>query len=538
MLKKSRYNYIKGHFGKPMESKLTYEEYAAISHYDLNTQNPDQFRVDDTTWNDLDLDSVFLLINHTYSAVGRDYLYHLLRHPVSDERELAERERLITFFDEHQEERTHLQQIFDEIGFTRKISVSDHMERLFSLKKAGNMIHFSAIFLILFSVLFMIFVDPVWGIIMLLCACGFSIVSYYRIKNSIDSFFTCIRQLVNMLVASKRISDMKLEALSEYTQRLDRAYKTFGNVRRGAWLLTGKNEHGGSLADIFMEYIRMFTHIDLIKFNSMLGNIGGHKEDVFELMDTLGYLEAMISIASFRHVLPYYCLPEFEEKASGGMLLNNGYHILIEKPVANSIQEDRPVLITGSNASGKSTFLKSVAISAILAQTIHTVPADVYRAPFYRIYSSMALSDHLDSGESYYIVEIKSLKRIIDAVNAPGARVLCFIDEVLRGTNTVERIAASSEILRDLASHNAMCFAATHDIELTQMLENYYSDYHFTEEFTDRNIVFPYVIQKGRATSKNAIRLLEVMGYEEAVIRQSQETADEFTRTGTWRVCP
>lgn len=89
----------------------------------------------------------------------------------------------------------------------------------------------------------------------------------------------------------------------------------------------------------------------------------------------------------------------------------------------------------------------------------------------------MSLRDNLTNNESYYIVEIKSIKRILDSIN-DEIPTLCFVDEVLRGTNTIERIAASSHILKSLTDKNALCFAATHDIELTNILENIYSNYH------------------------------------------------------------
>ena len=149
--------------------------------------------------------------------------------------------------------------------------------------------------------------------------------------------------------------------------------------------------------------------------------------------------------------------------------------------------------------------------------------------------SSMALSDDLDSGESYYIVEIKSLKRIVDAAATGNVRVLCFIDEVLRGTNTVERIAASTEILKNLAENNVMCFAATHDIELTDLLSAHYDNYHFSEEVTDGNVIFSYIIQKGKATSRNAIKLLEIIGYDKNIINKAEQRAERFIETGVWR---
>ena len=195
---------------------------------------------------------------------------------------------------------------------------------------------------------------------------------------------------------------------------------------------------------------------------------------------------------------------------------------------------ERGVLLTGSNASGKSTFLKTTAINAILAQTVHTCLADRYSGGLYRIMSSMALRDDLAGGDSYYIVEIKSLKRILNYSADSGRPVLCFVDEVLRGTNTVERIAASTQILKSLAGKNVLCFAATHDIELTHLLEAYYNNYHFEEEIKEEDVVFNYRLKKGRATTRNAIRLLGVMGYEESIIEEAEKQAERFLKTGSW----
>ena len=146
----------------------------------------------------------------------------------------------------------------------------------------------------------------------------------------------------------------------------------------------------------------------------------------------------------------------------------------------------------------------------------------------------MALKDNIQSSESYFIVEIKSLKRILDAVNQDKTPVLCFVDEVLRGTNTVERIAASSRILQSFADSGVMCFAATHDIELTHMLEHLYSNYHFKEDVKDNDVIFNYRLYEGRAVSRNAIKLLGVLGYDENVITKADETAKRFLDTGVW----
>lgn len=100
--------------------------------------------------------------------------------------------------------------------------------------------------------------------------------------------------------------------------------------------------------------------------------------------------------------------------------------------------------------------------------------------------------------------------------------MLCFIDEILRGTNTVERVAASSQLLQELAGKNAICFAATHDIELTYLLEGWFDNYHFEEILEDGDISFDYKLRKGRAASRNAIRLLELIGFDESVVKKPE----------------
>lgn len=258
-----------------------------------------------------------------------------------------------------------------------------------------------------------------------------------------------------------------------------------------------------------------------------------HQEDIQGLLYLFGYLDSMISIASVRKALPYYCIPGFEERKNAYMEVENLYHPLIRNPVANSIQAQGGVLVTGSNASGKSTFLKNIAVNGILAQTIYTCTATSYTAPYLKIMTSMALRDDLEGGESYYIVEIRSLKRILEEAEKPG-NLLCIIDEVLRGTNTIERIAASSRILGSLRKPNVLSFAATHDIELSYILEALYENYHFEEEVGKEDVTFNYLLKKGRVTTRNAIRLLEMIGYDTELVEQAKTAVENFEKTGIW----
>lgn len=158
-----------------------------------------------------------------------------------------------------------------------------------------------------------------------------------------------------------------------------------------------------------------------------------------------------------------------------------------------------------------------------------------YRGDFFKVYSSMALKDDLLSKESYYMVESKSLKRIMDA-KSEKENIICFIDEILRGTNTIERIAASSRILKFLAKDGYKVIAATHDLELTDILKNYYLNYHFSESILEDEIVFDYKINKGRTKTRNAIKILQILGYDENVIKEANESANDFMESNKWEV--
>ena len=113
--------------------------------------------------------------------------------------------------------------------------------------------------------------------------------------------------------------------------------------------------------------------------------------------------------------------------------------------------------------------------------------------------------------------------------------VLCCIDEVLRGTNTVERIAASAEILRCFAGRNVLCFAATHDLELTSLLGDVFDNYHFSEEIKNGDVRFSYRLQSGPSTTCNAIALLGALGYDRTLVDSARTRADRFLAEGRWQ---
>ena len=534
--KRNLYKKLKEEWGSNVKKEFTQEESGQIPDYFqslLKKQLIKEPYIDEITWNDLDMDEVFKRLDHTRSSVGEGYLYYLLRTPVSDLQSLEEREKIIRFFFEHEEQRLEVEACFERIGKTKKYSISKYIDRLSELEKEKNLWHYIALFTIPFGLFMMSFFSVNIGFSVMIFLTVFNVFQYYKRKGQIEPYLSTFGYLLRMLDTSKELAELKIDEVSDYINKIKDVQKHFKKFKSGSYLLLSSNRTTGSLIDAILDYVRILTHIDLIKFNSMLEEIKKNAGQIDILIENTGFLDAMISIASFRTSLLKYCVPQLYEEQRAFLDIENIYHPLIQNPVANSLHENRGVLLTGSNASGKSTFLKTIAVNALMAQSIHTCCADSYRACFYQIYSSMALKDNLQEQESYYIAEIKSLKRILNH-STERLPLLCCIDEVLRGTNTVERISASAQILKSLAKDNIFCIAATHDIELTHLLENEYSNYHFQEEVKDQDIVFHYQLYKGRAGSRNAIRLLGMMGYQETIIENAKKTAAHFIETGEW----
>ena len=112
--------------------------------------------------------------------------------------------------------------------------------------------------------------------------------------------------------------------------------------------------------------------------------------------------------------------------------------------------------------------------------------------------------------------------------------MLCAIDEVLRGTNTIERVAASAEILKALERPGTLCLIATHDAELCALSGGRYQLTHFEETVSDTEISFDYKLKPGPAETRNAIHLLKLMGFDDTIVKAAHHQADEYVRTGKW----
>lgn len=487
--------------------------------------------IDDITWSDLSMDDVYKKINNTQSSVGREVLYDMIRNPLYSLKDLKKRDNIIEYFMENFEERLKLQLILSNLGYNYDANTTlclfleeDNSKNRLQFYRTLRAIPFISLLLIVINKYFLL-------ITMLSVALNIFI-SFNNKNRKIDvSGFTYIIKTINVAF---KIKDMKINVLDNNLKNIAQDLEKVKKIKKKS---ISKNPYS-ILSDLnfFSEYANMITLSELITYEKVKETIIKNKEYLKSIYEYVGGVDALISISSFRTSLDYYSKPQLStstKKEDNIINFEELYHPLINNPVSNTLNINKGVLITGSNASGKSTFIKSVAINQILCQSIYTSCSKKYEGTFFNIYTSMALKDDVLNEESYYMVEIKSLKRIIDKCNE-NIPCLCFVDEILRGTNTVERIASSSEVLSHLNKSNTICIAATHDIELTYLLENEYANYHFEEEITDDDIVFDYRLNKGRAKSRNAIKLLSLIGYEQNIVKKAHEKAENFVKSGKW----
>ncbi len=523
-----------GDFGRSVHRDAPPERYARIDSY--FRRHPREGQLDDITWNDLGMDGLFQRMNLALSATGEEYLYHTLRSLQLEEEPLKHLEEVAGYWKKEPDRRVRIQLIMRKLGHTGKYSLYEYLENLDALGERNCRASLLTDFLFL-PFLGLLWVNVSVGVLGIAGLMVFNILSYFKQKREIEPYVVSFAYVLRLLEACGQLQKQKIPVLKREWEEMERHLAALSALRRRSfWILAWGRNAGpasGNPLEVLFDYVRMVFHVDLIQFHRMLAAVRRHREEIDALIGIVGFVETSVCVLAFRESLKEgYCVPEFSEKLCFQM--EEGYHPLLQAPVKNGILVERGVLLTGSNASGKSTFLKTAALSAVMAQTIHTCAASRYKSAMFRVYSSMALRDDLCGGESYYIVEIKALKRILDSAGHGKGPVLCFVDEVLRGTNTVERIAASAQILDALGGRGILCFAATHDIELTELLEDSFDNYHFQEEVREGDVVFDYKLLAGRALTRNAIQLLGLLGYDDAVIRRADAQAGQFLQTGVW----
>lgn len=511
--KKKTERQLRDMFGKPTQKTGEDLSYLTSYHTYFSKSNNSDKTIDNITWDDLNMDDVFQRINVCNSSVGEEYLYHILHDLKSDASDIEKREQIVKWMDEHPDYRLRIQQILRGMGKRKNNGLSAFLFYARTKQLAQSWIYILMALLPIATITIAFFSVKI-AVLSTAFAVIANIYIYSRKRMVLEGEIETLQYFSSLLYCVKNINRKYGEKLKLLGLDLTAAMKPFNNL---GGVLPGTTQAVTSELESFILLFKMIFLIDLILYNRTIRFFIRYTSELKELYQIIGELDSCICIASYRKSIKSFCIPEFHDNNT--ICFSEVYHPLIKSPVKNSGFIDNDSIITGSNASGKSTFIKTIAVNNILAQTINTCCADKYVLCFSYVASSMAISDNILSGDSYFIAEIKSLKRIIK--NCEKKRCVCFIDEILRGTNTPERIAASSAILKFLHDTDSLCIVASHDIELTELLKDYYDNYHFSEEFINDNIKFDYLLKKGTSNSTNAIKLLKIMGFNNSIVDEA-----------------
>ena len=336
----------------------------------------------------------------------------------------------------------------------------------------------------------------------------------YEINLEIISAVQALTSLAGNLAESDKICGghfrEKFRGTKEAAAKLN---KTLRVLRKRQ-----QSQYSTDLSELVRVYVKGAFLVDFVHYNRAMKEISAHREEVLRILLITGELDVAVCAASLRRSLPLFCVPEYSGRRE--LELKDLYNPLIDEPVYNGLSLKTGCIITGSNASGKSTFIKAAAISAVLAASVHTCAASRARLYPFDVYTSIAIRDDLLAGESYFIKEIRSMERIIRKVDE-GRPVLAA---------SVHTCAASTAVLQYLREKGCLVIAATHDLEIAENLVSGpagYEGFYFCEEAYEQGLAFDYKIHSGICRQTNAVRLLEVFGFPEEITREARRSLEE-----------
>ena len=486
--------------------------------------------VDQLTWDDLSMDKVYQKLNYTQTTVGSEYLFNQLHEINPSLVHKQEYENLYTLVANNQGLREKILLLLSGLGKRDYTNSTSFFYDTNSKNVRNASVYYLLAFLPIASIV-LLFFNLKWGLFCLFASFFINTIIYYRNKSILEYDLLSITYIASIINTGKRFSSINQSEFNTYENQFKENMKPLKKILFLSNISSLGNKGGGEL-DVIFEYIRILFLLDFISYNKIVKTISQHQKQYREVWQLIGKLDAAIAVAFYRKSLDTYCTPQFVDKEE--LLFENMAHPLLNNPVTNTSTLGKCTLVTGSNASGKSTYIKAIAINAILAQTINTVLAEKWIMKPSYVATSMAIQDNVLNGDSYFIAEIKSLKRIVQLIEE-GKPCISFVDEILKGTNTIERIAASAAMMEWLSSNKGMSVIASHDIELTEMASHVYTNYHFRESIENGEVRFDYTIHPGPSNTRNAIKLLEVLGYPQSITEKANELAINFMKCREWK---
>lgn len=329
---------------------------------------------------------------------------------------------------------------------------------------------------------------------------------FKTIKYDLSSYFKAIEVIENQEFESKFINDIKKEVASDD----EKSSSMVKNLSKYAsWIYDRSNAFYLVLNIIFLWDYQVLYKLELWRREN------GNK--VERWFNTVGKIESLCSLSLLSYNNENWCIPSIEE----GLVIRGedvSHPMLLEKAVANSFNLGNGkgiMLITGSNMSGKSTFLRTLGFNLVLTYLGVPVRAKEFTTSIFNIYTCMRTGDNLEESISSFYAEILRVKNIVDA-SKRGEKIFFLLDEIFKGTNSLDRHTGAKMLIGQLSSKVSMGLVSTHDLELCD-LEGENSkvvNYNFREYYDNNKLKFDYKLRRGRSETRNAIYLMKMAGID------------------------
>lgn len=475
-------------------------------------------RVDERTCRDLDLDRVFRVLDHTSSAVGQQVLYARLRNP-SDHPEAIKRfGRLTAGLEADAGLRERVRARLEALTGREPYGLPDLLVGPLPRRRWV----YALLPILGVAPLVSLVLAFVWprALLAFIAALVLNVLIRGYLRPRLGYLAEPFRVVRLLITTGERLA----AAVPHECETIVADLSALRPLRRRTWLFLLTAEGAEWTRMIYEELSTLFL-VDMVLFVGAIGELDRHRATLRRVFEFVGEIDAAMAMASYRSAGAHWVAPDFAAPGAP-LIVEDVVHPLVATPVPNSVRlaPGRGALITGSNMSGKTTLIRAIGVNAILAQSVDLCLATRYAAPPLRVATSIVRFDDVAGGTSYYVDEVRAVLELVRTASG-DVPALFLLDEVFRGTNAIERIAAARGVLHHLARSPHFVVAATHDLELVELLADRFDALHFREEIAGGTMTFDYHLRPGASSTRNAIRLLEALGAPPAVISDALTTA-------------
>lgn len=508
-------------FGQLKIEKFNFD---LISRYLSNSTHENNAQIlSEQICNDLDFDLFFCYIDRTHSKIGQQYLYKKLKTILHSQDQKDYQEQIIDFFEKHPEIRLNIQLQLEKLNTNQAYYMCDLFQKEIEKKSKWYILFpflsiFSLVLILLsfaFPNLFLIylFVLPIHVLI------------HYGLKRKTTLFINSIPSLLSLGAVAKYLSNHK--NLTQNNPQVLDSLKVIASIRRKMTFFKLEQKLDSDMEAAYwflLEFIKIVLLLEPLLLFSSIDTVQNKTKEIKQVFDFVGQIEACISICSLRKGLDNFCIPEFSIENTT-LKFEDLRHPLVENCVPNSFVAHKSVLLTGSNMSGKSTFIRSIGLNFISGMTLNTCFATTASFPFAQLFTMIRIEDDLMNSSSYFFKEVDEINKIIKNVGNDSFSLI-LLDELFKGTNSKERIASAKAVLSYLEKSNSKIFVSTHDLELTHLLADKFELYHFSEHIENEKILFDYKLKNGIPSKSNAIRILELNNFPDEIISEAKQIAN------------